>query len=172
MSQGGVGIEVAEIVERIAQRLAAFATNRSGDRQAERIEGRERAIAVGVCQLLGLQDPVVMQCLDGVAERVAGFSGKEVVLVIRKAVMRKRIAKAPRQEEVAGGFYQLIGGGGSLGGMEEHAPGRNPPAAIAIEIDIAATVGGKAVVRQKNRAGIGQQIFRRQAGVRSLVNRI
>ena len=111
-----------------------------------------------------------MQCFNGVAECVAGFCGKEIVLIIHKAAVRKRIAEAPRQKEVAGGFHQLICGGGRLGGMEEHAPGRNPPAAIAIEIDIAATVGRKAGVRQKNRAWIGQQIFRRQAGVRSLVN--
>ncbi len=76
MGQGRVGIEVAEIVERIAKRLAAFPANRRGDRQAERVEGRERAIAVGVGQLLGLQDTIVMQCLDGVAECVARSGGK------------------------------------------------------------------------------------------------
>ena len=145
-----------DAVEAVAQSLFRLAHARRRNHLAQRVEHHRAAVAVRVHQSAGLQHAVVdarargvdrtigpaFACRGAVAQRVARIDGQQVVRVVddhalgRCGVGVERVAGAVRQEEVAPGPRQFVGGAVAGGGRNEHAAGWHPRVAVAVKVAV------------------------------------
>ena len=140
-----------EAAERVAfhRRWQRLAHHGRAHHHAEGVEGHFGLVAVRVADQTWLEYPVVVGIhRDAVAERVAGFRHQQVMRIeVDEGVLAERVAVAARQEEVAAGRVEFGLWAVDRAVAEEAAAGRQPPATIAVQVDIAAAAGPLAIAR-------------------------
>src|SRR6266851_1518744 len=140
-----------EPLQRIANALANLAHDGGTRQPRQRVEGGQRAVAVGVDNLARLQNAIIESRKDGVPERVARLDWRQVMSIVADLRnISEDIAETQRQEEVPARISKLSWRVVARIRRKEHVTRGYPPVSV--------TVRGISTVAMQDRVGVAQLV--------------